>query len=531
MSYAQRAPDLADPYGAGKYLSLSADGGALLATQPYSAGYPNTGSAIRALSMQGGAWVETNLYQDLYWFNKSVSGTTSRFVVGLPDSNLLRYWKFTGYSTINSAGNTPTTTESLVSGDEYGFAVYLAANGATLAVGAPGTSSAKGAFYVFTWNGSTWTQKGARVVGSTRNYRLGESVALSADGNTLFVASPATKTGGTVYVYTWSGSAWTQTGSLADPSPVAGSGFGAFLSVSEDLSRAAVSTTAGEAILFANSGGSWSALQTLTGVRQGVSLSADGAYLCAGQEASASSGTIYSYLDDTLIPSYPWSAVLVSGPSGLAGAWMIGDLFVSAALSSGPSQLAASVRVFLKAQGALGFAFGVQGITRARADRQALLAWADADQVPARRLSLRKTMTDPGSLAIAEAVQLTVPYAADRLAAAAAAASLTLSLRQTWADGTESLFPLGVFSIQRVRRGDGDILIDAQRSTEAPGAVADVRLARTAYESTSSIRAEPDFQLCPGGTVIGQASAVRCTRITITLDGAGARSMEVLGDG
>jgi predicted porin len=106
----------------------------------------------------------------------------------------------------------PSNTEG---GDFFGGSVALSADGNTLAVGAVGedsnaigvngnqadnSSSGAGAVYVFSRSGSAWVQQAYVKASNTGGY-FGDSVALSADGNTLAVgatneASNATGIGG-----------------------------------------------------------------------------------------------------------------------------------------------------------------------------------------------------------------------------------------------------------------------------------------------------------------------------------------------
>lgn len=126
--------------------------------------------------------------------------------------------------------------------DNFGFSVALSADSNTLAVGAYREASAaegiggnqrdhsasqSGAVYVFARSGTTWSQQ-AYIKASNANARddFGFSVALSADGVTLAVASPgeasaatgiggnqsdnASLSSGAVYVFARSGTAWSQ---------------------------------------------------------------------------------------------------------------------------------------------------------------------------------------------------------------------------------------------------------------------------------------------------------------------------------
>ncbi|EHL21181.1 Integrin alpha beta-propellor repeat-containing protein [Acidovorax sp. NO-1] len=127
-------------------------------------------------------------------------------------------------------------------GDLFGYSVALSGDGTTLAVGAyredsnatgangdQGDNSAvdAGAVYVFTRVGSTWSQQGyVKASNTDANDFFGTSLALSGDGNTLAVGATgedSNATGingdpvdnsatlaGAVYVFTRSGSTWSQ---------------------------------------------------------------------------------------------------------------------------------------------------------------------------------------------------------------------------------------------------------------------------------------------------------------------------------
>jgi hypothetical protein len=89
-------------------------------------------------------------------------------------------------------------------------------------VGAYGSKSFTGAAYVFTSSGSTWTQQ-AKLTASdgAANNDFGFSVALS--GSTALVGAFGNNSGtGAAYVFVRSGSTWTQQAKLAS----SGGGFG-----------------------------------------------------------------------------------------------------------------------------------------------------------------------------------------------------------------------------------------------------------------------------------------------------------------
>ncbi len=97
--------------------------------------------------------------------------------------------------------------------DTFGYAIAISSDGNTMAVGAPNedssatgvngnqndeTATTSGAVYVFTRTGSTWTQQAYVKASNTEmNDRFGFSVALSSDGNTLAVGAYSEASGAT----------------------------------------------------------------------------------------------------------------------------------------------------------------------------------------------------------------------------------------------------------------------------------------------------------------------------------------------
>jgi hypothetical protein len=96
-----------------------------------------------------------------------------------------------------------------------GMSVALSADGNTALVGGPGDYGKTGAAWVFTRSGSTWTQQGSKLTaaGEQGEGQFGSSVALSPTGNTALVGGPGDAAGlGAAWVFTRTGSTWTQQG-------------------------------------------------------------------------------------------------------------------------------------------------------------------------------------------------------------------------------------------------------------------------------------------------------------------------------
>ena len=103
----------------------------------------------------------------------------------------------------------------------FGSAVALSADGTTLVVGAPhyrgSVGFRAGTAMVFRFNGTDWVQLGQTFVGTDRQFELGDSVAISDNGNTVALAMPGYNVlhfgAGAAAVYTLTnGTNWTLLG-------------------------------------------------------------------------------------------------------------------------------------------------------------------------------------------------------------------------------------------------------------------------------------------------------------------------------
>jgi hypothetical protein len=153
-------------------------------------------------------------------------------------------WVFTrSGSTWTQQGQKLTGTAETGEG-KFGTIVALSANGDTALIGAWNDDGSKGAAWVFTRSGSTWTQQGEKLTGAgeTGAGRFGVSVALSADGNTALIgALDDDSSRGAVWLFTRSGANWTQQGEKLTGGDEAGEGeFGTNVALSADGDTALV---------------------------------------------------------------------------------------------------------------------------------------------------------------------------------------------------------------------------------------------------------------------------------------------------
>ncbi len=184
----------------------------------------------------------------------------------------------------NAGGGFPC--EPFPSGDQFGYAIALSADGNTLAVGAPledsnatgingdetnNSANNSGAVYVFTRSAGVWSQQAYLKASNTGRGLsgvpggpdfcsvgdlFGSAVALSADGNTLAVGAPgedsnavgidgnqlddSASAAGAAYVFARSSGLWSQQAYLKASNTGAGDQFGSALALSSDGQTLAV---------------------------------------------------------------------------------------------------------------------------------------------------------------------------------------------------------------------------------------------------------------------------------------------------
>ena len=159
---------------------------------------------------------------------------------------------------------------------EQGNSVSISANGNTVLVGGPYDKDGFGAAWVFTRNGITWKQDGKKLVGSgavnTPGAHQGSAVSLSADGSTALVGGAYDNSGaGAAWIFTRTGNVWTPQGNKLVGTGATGAAHqGSAVSLSADGNTALIggplnNSNAGAAWVFLRSSGAWSQQSMLFG--------------------------------------------------------------------------------------------------------------------------------------------------------------------------------------------------------------------------------------------------------------------------
>jgi hypothetical protein len=174
----------------------------------------------------------------------SADGNTA-LIGGLGDNALVgAAWVFTRSSSIWTAQGSKLTGAGETGPGQFGVSVALSADGNTGLIGGKGDNSDVGAAWMFTRSGSTWTQQGSKLTGAGETFAgvFGYSVALSADGNTALIGGYIDGSWvGAAWVFTRSGGSWTQRGSkLTGAGGVVSSTFGWDVALSADGNTAVI---------------------------------------------------------------------------------------------------------------------------------------------------------------------------------------------------------------------------------------------------------------------------------------------------
>jgi|GEM_PF-581177 len=211
--------------GLGSSTSMSSDGSIVAVGQfSYNSGSTYHQGAAYVYQYNGTSWEQMgqSLYgtaaYDRFGNSVSLSGDGMTLVVGAyqasffpAEKGLVRIYHFDGTSWVQQGAD----ILGEANGGWFGYSVNVSSDGTTVAVGAYRMSSSQGAVYVYRYNGSEWTQTGQTLTGETASSQLGWSVAMNSDGSRMVVGSPGWTDGnvshlGKAYIYQYNtdGNTW-----------------------------------------------------------------------------------------------------------------------------------------------------------------------------------------------------------------------------------------------------------------------------------------------------------------------------------
>lgn len=259
----------------GNSVSLSGDTAVIGAWANDDAG-TNSGSAY-VFILAGGVWTQQQKLTaidgaagDAFGISVGISGDTA--IVGAngdddAGSNAGSVYILTRSGGVWSGVQTKFRSVDTAAGDGFGGSVAI--SGDTVLIGATGSNGVvadSGAAYVFTRSGSSWTQQQKLTASDGAASDLfGRSVSLF--GDTAIVAAPFDDDGGSgsgsAYVFTRSGGVWTQQAKLTALDDAANDNFGWSVSLSGTTALVGayndddMSTNSGSVYVFGGSSGIW----------------------------------------------------------------------------------------------------------------------------------------------------------------------------------------------------------------------------------------------------------------------------------
>jgi len=290
---------------------------------------------------QGGKLVGSGTVgQSLQGISVAISADGNTAIVGGPfdNSNLGAAWVYirSGNTWIQQ-GNKLVGTGSI--GKSYqGWSVSISADGNTAIIGGYADNYYQGAAWIFTRKGNTWIQQGNKLVGNGAGggAAQGSAVSISADGNTAIVGGFMDNSSvGAAWIFTRSGNIWLQQGNkLTGSGTIGAAQQGNSVCISADGNTAIVggpfdNSNFGAAWIFIRSGNNWTQQgNKLTGIgnignaEQGysVSISADGnTAILGGFTDNSSLGAAWVFIRNGNTWIQQGNKLLSSASSGVGG--------------------------------------------------------------------------------------------------------------------------------------------------------------------------------------------------------------------
>ncbi len=252
--------------------------------------------------------------QDYFGSSVAVDGDTA--IVGAAFDNGPNEDQGSAYVFVRNGGNWTQQGNKLQASDGAAyehFGAFVAIEGNTAVIGASEDDDARGAAYVFTFNGTNWTQE-AKLTANDRAVQdyFGEA---AIDGETVIVGAWGDDTNrGAAYVFTGSGADWTQQGKLTANDGASGDYFGVSVALSGDTAIIGSSQddfgltgNQGSAHVFVRSGAVWTEQAKLFAsdgegsdyFGNSVALSGDTAVIGAYEDNGVGSAYFFSRSDSS----------------------------------------------------------------------------------------------------------------------------------------------------------------------------------------------------------------------------------------
>jgi hypothetical protein len=285
-SLAQSQPWYSNYFGTA--VAIAADGSFALASASAERINEIDGAgAVYVFRRINGVWVETQqlvapegVSQQGFGFSIAVSGDGLYAFIGAPRDTVTTTWDTGATYVFKRTGDTWAYSTRLVAsdramGDQFGIDVATGSDGSRVVIGARNKvyngGNSRGEAYVFVRNGTVWTEETKFFAPpSALQSELGRCVAMSANGDRVFVGAPYAQVGaaaaGAIYPYVRSGTTWTGQPVMVPSDGASDEAFGWDCATSANGNRLivgkpmflAASVDDGAAYVDTNNAGTWS---------------------------------------------------------------------------------------------------------------------------------------------------------------------------------------------------------------------------------------------------------------------------------
>jgi hypothetical protein len=175
-------------------------------------------------------------------------------------------WVFTRSGTTWSQQGSKLVGTGATGAAEQGRSVALSGDGNTALIGGPADNSGAGAAWVFVRSNGAWSQQGSKIVAGDAigSAEQGRGTALSYDGNTALIGGADDNSGvGATWAFVRSGGTWSEQAKLVGTGAAGAGSQGLSVALSGDGDTALIggpfdNSDAGAAWVFTRSGTSWS---------------------------------------------------------------------------------------------------------------------------------------------------------------------------------------------------------------------------------------------------------------------------------
>lgn len=223
--WSQKGPDI-DGENATDFFGTSVsmpDENTVAAGAPY---YNNYSGSVRVFRWSGNNWIQKG---------NTIVGEASNdragYAISMPDSNTIAVGAYYNDGNGNESGQVRVYSwngtdwiqkgsdlDGEEAGDQFGWSVSMP-DANTLVAGSPGSSGngnyESGQVRIFSWNGTSWVQKGTAINGDAAVNSSGYSVGMP-DANTVAIGAPFNSGNGSnsgqTRVFQWDGANWIQKG-------------------------------------------------------------------------------------------------------------------------------------------------------------------------------------------------------------------------------------------------------------------------------------------------------------------------------